>query len=349
MGPNALVAHPSPRFHGGMGQLDVVSVGDAATDVFICLRDRRIHVEDDPSGRWLKLPFGDKVPFDHSTTIEAGGNAANAAVGLARLGLATALATHVGADEIGRNMQAALQQHGVDTRFMRIDSGMPSNRNFVLWYGDDRTILVRHEAYDYHWPHLAPAEVPRWLYLSSVGNEAPRYHEQLARWLDEEPSVRFAFQPGTLQIEQGAAALEPLYRRADLLICNREEAVEITGGDHGDIDDLITRLRRLAPRTAVVTDGAAGSRGSDGRHVYSVPSYPDPAPPTDRTGAGDAFSSAFVGALAKGRTLEEAFAWGPVNAMSVVQHVGSQAGLLTEGEILEYLKGAPSGFTVTRR
>ena len=108
----------------------------------------------------MDLPFGGKVPFDYALTVEAGGNAANVAVGLARLGLATAIAAHVGSDQIGRDMQAALHHEGVDTHLMRFDPGQPSNRNFVLWFGSDRTILVRHELYDYHWPHLSPTRGP---------------------------------------------------------------------------------------------------------------------------------------------------------------------------------------------
>jgi len=62
-----------------------------------------------------------------------------------------------------------------------------------------------------------------------VGSDAPEYYSQLVEWLEEEPSVRFAFQPGTFQITLGACALADLYRRADLLVCNREEAAEIGG------------------------------------------------------------------------------------------------------------------------
>ena len=60
------------------------------------------------------------------------------------------------------------------------------------------------------------------------------------------------------------------------------------------------------------------------------PLLPGPFPSTDRTGAGDAFTATLMAAIAKGHTLETALAWAPINAMSVVQHVGSQAGLLTE-------------------
>ena len=52
-------------------------------------------------------------------------------------------------------------------------------------------------------------------------------------------------------------------------------------------------------------------------------------------------------ALVQGHPLCEAMAWAPVNAMSVVQEVGSQTGLLTEEALLELLKCAPESYAVT--
>jgi ribokinase len=329
-----------------MSRWEVISVGDTATDVFIRLIEGRVRTVEDESERWLVFPFGEKVPFDHAQTVESGGNAANAAVAFARLGLATAFATHVGDDQVGRDIQLALRREGVDTHLLRIDPGVPSNRNFVLWLGDDRTILVRHQVYDYHWPHLRPSEIPRWLYLSSVGSDTQSYYEQLVDWLEAEPSVRFAFQPGTFQIEHGTQALVGLYRRADLLVCNREEAVEIGGGDHHNMADLMERLHLLGSRTVVITDGPAGAFASDGVLRYRVPCYPDPSPPTDRTGAGDAFAATLVAALAKGLTLAKALALAPINAMNVVRHLGSQAGLLNEQEVTLWLDRAPECYKV---
>lgn len=329
-----------------MTQCDVLCVGDTATDVFIRLSDKHIRIWGDVHGRWMDLPFGGKVPFEYAVTVEAGGNAANAAVGFSRLGLSTAIASHVGTDQIGRDMRGALEREGIDTRLISFDPGRSSNRNFVLWFEQDRTILVRHELYDYHWPHLSSTEIPRWVYLSSVGSDAAGYYEQIVSWLDGEPAVRFAFQPGTFQIALGTDALRDVYRRTDLVVCNREEAVEIGGGDHENMEDILSCLHRLGPGIVVVTDGPAGAYASDGISRYRVPPYPDPCVPKERTGAGDAFASALVAALMQRRSVGEAMAWGPVNAMSVVQEVGSQTGLLTEKALLDHLTRAPETYAV---
>ena len=330
-----------------MVRWDVLTVGDAVTDVFIRLNGAHVAIRSDDKGQWMDLPFGGKVPFDFAVTVAAGGCAANAAVAFARLGLSVGIAAHAGSDRAGRDMQAALDREGVDTHLVRFDPGHPSNRNFVLWHQHDRTILVHHEIYDYHWPHLSLQETPGWVYLSSVGSDASEYYDQIVRWLDTQPAVRFVFQPGTFQIAQGGDALRQVYRRADVLVCNREEAVEIGRGPHGDLASILTSLHALGPQIVVVTDGPAGAYASDRVNRYRVPRYPDPVPPLERTGAGDAFTAAFVAALSKGRPLPEALAWAPVNAMSVVQEVGSQAGLLSESEILGHLKNAPADYEVS--
>ena len=78
-----------------------------------------------------------------------------------------------------------------------------------------------------------------------------------------------------------------------------------------------------------------------------MPLYPDPAPPLDRTGAGDAFASTFVAALIKGNDIEGALQWAPINSMSVVQKVGAQAGLLSEKQIDHYLRHSPEHYRPT--
>jgi ribokinase len=329
-------------------QPDVVSVGDIVTDAFIKLFDDQAHTYENEHGKWLAVPFGTKLPFDHAEIIEAVGNAANAAVAFARLGLNSAFVTNVGGDAHGRDMIAALHKNDVDSRFVRINPDKKSNYHYVLWYKDERTILIKHEEYDYHWPHLRPAETPKWLYFSSISEHAIPYHDQVADWLDENPDVKLAFQPGTFQMEAGVERLSRIYARSEVLILNREEAVLVGGGDHDDMNDLFDHLHKIGPRIVVITDGPKGAYASDGQERFEMPLYPDPAPPVDRTGAGDSFASTFVAALMKGNTIEGALQWAPINSMSVVQKVGAQAGLLSEKEIEAFLRSSPDWYRPKR-
>jgi len=332
-----------------MDQFDVLSVGDIVTDDFIELLEKEEKVEHERDGStWLAVPFGTKIPFDHHEIVHAVGNASNAAVAFARLGLNSGFVTNVGGDQEGREMIAALQKENVDHRFVRVNPKNKSNFHFVLRYKAERTILIKHEEYDYHWPHLAAREVPRWLYFSSISEHAIPYHDQVSDWLDKHPDVKLAFQPGTFQMEAGAERLKRIYQRSDVLILNREEAVTVGGGNHADVHDLINHLHALGPKVVVVTDGPHGAYASDGPNRFKMPLYPDPAPPIDRTGAGDAFASTFVAALAKGLSMEDALRWAPINSMSVCQAVGAQAGLVSERKLHEYLHHAPEHYKPVR-
>jgi sugar/nucleoside kinase (ribokinase family) len=328
-----------------MSQFDILSIGDVVTDAFIKLFDEDAQViSDGKDGKLLAMPFATKLPFDHSEVIPAVGNAANAAVAFARLGLKTGFVANVGNDAQGREIIAALEHNDVDSGFIRINRGKMSNYHYVLWYKEERTILIKHEEYDYHWPHFTKKEIPRWVYFSSISKNALDYHDDVVEWLEDNPMVHLAFQPGTFQMAAGTKRLKRIYERSSILLLNREEAVKVGGGDYDNINELLDKLHELGPQVIVMTDGPKGAYASDGMKRMFMPPYPDPAPPFERTGAGDAFSSTFVAAAAKGLSLEEALRWAPINSMSVVQKVGGQAGLLTEKELQNHLHHAPKDY-----
>ncbi|MFI5270614.1 MAG: carbohydrate kinase family protein [Candidatus Saccharimonadales bacterium] len=328
-------------------QIDVISVGDIVTDAFIKLIDDEAVTYKNDEGKWLAMKFGTKLPFDHAEILEAVGNAANAAVAFSRLGLKSSFITNVGDDQHGRDMIASLAKDKVESNLVKINHRMKSNYHYVLWYKEERTILIKHEEYDYHWPHLRPAEIPKWVYFSSISEHAIPYHDQVADWLEANPDVKLAFQPGTFQMEAGTERLKRIYQRSEVVILNREESVLVTGGDYNNLHDLLDRLHGLGAKIAVITDGPDGAYASDGNQRLKMPLYPDPAPPKERTGAGDAFASTFVAALVKGNTIEGALQWAPINSMSVVQEVGAQAGLLDEKHLEEFLRNSPDWYKAT--
>lgn len=330
-------------------KLDIISIGDVVIDDFIDLEKNQAWTYTDDHGTdVLAMPFGTKIPFAGRVVINAVGNASNAAVAFTRLGLETGFASNVGDDQYGRDIISTLHEQGVDTRFVKVNRAKQSNYHFVLRYESERTILIKHEGYDYAWPQLHDKDVPAWVYFSSVSEHALEYHDDVCDWLDQYPDVKLAFQPGTFQIEAGVERLKRIYQRTEVLVLNREEAVLVGGGNHEDVHDLINKLHELGPRIVVVTDGPDGAYASDGTNRYKMPLYPDPAAPVDRTGAGDAFASTFVAQLAKGHKLESALQWAPINSMSVCQSVGAQAGLLSEDGLEEWLKKAPDWYHIEK-
>jgi ribokinase len=138
--------------------------------------------------------------------------------------------------------------------------------------------------------------------------------------------------------------LKRLYQRAEVVALNREEASDVFNANHEDIHDQLNKMHEAGIKIALVTDGPNGAYASDGKKRWSMPLYPDPAPPMDRTGANDAFASTFTAALMKGADVPSALLWAPINSMNVVQHVGAQEGLLTEDQLDYYLRNAPKNY-----
>lgn len=322
-------------------QFDFISIGDVTTDVFIRIERANVHTDNPIEGEQLCVTNGAKIPYVFAKEVPAVGNSANAAVSAARLGLSAAFVSNVGDDTHGKEDLEALKSAGVDTRYVKTHPGKTSNYHYVLWYKADRTILIKHETYEYEMPAIGD---PKWIYVSSVGEKALAYHALITEYLAAHPSMRLAFQPGSFQIKMGYAALEDFYRRSDLFFCNVEEARLILKDTASDASKLPAVMSSRGPKISVITDGPKGAYIHDGARTYFMPPYPDPAPPYERTGAGDSFSSTFTAALALGLGVEEAMRWAPINSMSVVQKIGAQEGLLTRAALEDYLAKAPENY-----
>lgn len=329
-----------------MQPLDFFAIGDIVTEPFIRLQDASTHCKIDTEACELCMRFGDKIPYESATVCAAVGNASNAAVSAARLGLTCALRAYTGDDRYGTEMLEVLESENVSTEYMVREAGKKSNYHYVLWYETDRTILVKHEDFSYTVPELSAA--PKWVYLSSLAASSKPYHDAISTWLGEHPETKLAFQPGTFQMKLGKDALASLYQRAEFFVCNKEEAALILGvTDTSDVKALMHGIATLGPKIVVVTDGTNGAYAHDGTRYLRVPMYPDTRGPFERTGAGDAFASTVVAALALGFPLDEALLWGPINSMSVVQEVGAQKGLLSRAAVEQFLKDAPSTYVIS--
>jgi ribokinase len=325
--------------------MDFLAVGDVVVDAFIRLHEARVHCNINDEQCEICMRWGDKIPFESSTVVPAVGNASNAAVAAARLGLSSALRAYVGDDPWGAQCVAALGAEQVALDFVEKQAGKKTNYHYVLWFEGQRTILVKHEQFDYAVP--AVAEAPKWLYLSSLGENSLPYHKSLSTMLERWPQTRLVFQPGTYQMQFGKEALEAVYKRTNLFFCNKEEAERILGLPPTDPRQLLAAMRALGPKAVVITDDVRGAYALDeSGAMWLVPRYPDPRAPYEITGAGDAFASTTVIALALGKDFGEALKWGAVNASAVLQEIGAQKGLLSRAQLEKNLMNPPAAFDI---
>ncbi|MEK7538875.1 MAG: carbohydrate kinase family protein [Patescibacteria group bacterium] len=327
-------------------QLDFVAIGDTVVDAFIRLKEAHTTCDADTGAGELHMAFGAKIPYEFVNVIYAVGNSANASVSASRLGLKSALITNLGQDDDGERCLKSLAKDNVSTQYVRMHDDKKTNYHYVLWFGSERTILIKHEVF----PYTLPLETlgPRWLYLSSLGETSLEFHHEIARYLASHPETKLVFQPGTFQIKLGAETLKDVYAHTEVFFCNVEEARLILKTEEPEPAKLARMMAALGPKVNVITDGQKGAYVYDGTDVWFMPPYPDPVPPYERTGAGDAFASTFVSALALGKTPSEAITWAPINSMSVVQKIGAQEGLLSREALEKYLAEAPENYKSTK-
>lgn len=317
-----------------------LAIGDTVIEPFIKLSIG--HIEESANGPELCLPYGAKVPYESATLVPGVGNSANAAVAAARLGITSSLLTWLGEDEHGKMCLESLTKNGVQNTFIQTQSGKHTNYHYVLWYGEDRTILVKHEAFDYTLPDIG---TPTWLYISSLGAHTEKFHDDLTTYTKNNPSIKVAFQPGTFQLKMGKDI--GLYKETDILCVNKEEAQTLLETTEHEMKNLLDGLEALGPHTIIITDGHQGAYMKYDNTYFNMPIYPDIAPPLERTGAGDAFFSTFISYLVKGYDAPYAITRAPINSMNVVQHIAAQEGLLSEEAIEELLKKAPGSYKLT--
>ncbi len=321
-------------------QIDFLAIGDIVSEPFIKLQDAEVHCNIDEENCMLSMRFGDKIPYESAEICHAVGNSPNAAVSASRLGVKSYLMSYQGDDQIGKENLESLARDNVRTDYMQIVKGLPSNYHYVLWYGVERTILVKHAEFPYSFPQDLPE--PKWIYLSSLASNSTAYHLEIAEYLNQHPTVKLAFQPGTFQMKLGIETLKDIYAHTEVFFCNYEEAQRILKTEEKDKIKLMENLHALGPKIVVMTDGIKGAYAYDGTDAWFMPVYPQE--PFERTGAGDAFASTFTTALLLDKTIPEALMWAPINSMSVVLQVGAQKGLLTQAQIEEFLAKAPEDY-----
>jgi len=331
-------------------KIDFLSIGDISADVIIKLKDAHVHCNLDPGGCELCLRFGGKIPYESATEIFAAGNSGNAAISASRLGLRTVFMTNLGDDLNGQKCQDVLKKENITTDFVKIEAGKLTNYHYILWYDIERTILTRHEDYAYEWTDTKEASryaLPTWVYLSSLGENSLDFHKKISDYLKRHPEVKLAFQPGTFQLKMGTENLKEIYERTEVFFSNLEEAEKVLGiesTEQKDILKLVEGIANLGPKLVYLSDGPNGAYCYHDNGLWHLPAYPAGDGPIESTGAGDAFSSAIVAGLFYGLSPLEALGWGLVNSASVIQSVGSQAGLLSREKIEGRLKNTPKDY-----
>ena len=325
---------------------NIITVGDLTLDTFLIIDDATVQCDLSREHCRLCLNYADKVPITHATQ-SIGGDAANVAVGCKKLGLKTAAVSELGDDVNGKVIKEGLKKAGVDTSMVKILKNKETRYSVVLNYKAERTILSYHVERDYSLPNLPTTD---WIYYTSLGANFEKLQDNLAKHLTKHPQTKLAMNPGSYQIKNGLNKIKQILPKTDILFLNKEEAGKVAvaqpslrGDAHRHCEEELARrrsnpvvaylytLQKLGPKIVVITDSYNGSYACDDKSAYFMPIYDVKA--VGKTGAGDAFASAFLSAIILKKDIPTAMQWGTANSASVIQQIGAQKGLLNKAGI----------------
>ncbi len=319
-----------------MKQLDVICVGNALIDAFFTLQNAKAFCRIDKKTQELCVKYGQKIHVDSSVFLP-GGNACNVVVGLSRFGYHSSLCAEIGSDEFSQKILADLTKERIDTSLLIKKEGA-SSFAIGISFSNERTLFVQHveRAHNFSFENVAA----KWLYVTSLGEKWEHAYKAVISFAKKN-NIPIAFSPGTHQLEAGYTAYKEMLEHAAMLFVNKEEAGKIVNRKtksekQENIQQLLIGLQKKGPKVVSITDGDNGSYAIDGqKNMYQLGTFPCKV--VEKTGAGDAYASGFLGAYIKGIAVLEAMSYGAVNAASVIEKVGAQTGLLHRTQIEDRL------------
>jgi ribokinase len=273
-----------------------------------------------------KLAAAEEESFITSSEETCGGSAANAMVGLARLGCKVGFLGKVADDSEGRMLIDDFHREGVDTKGIIRQKGGRSG--LVMGFVDeegDRALYVNPGVND----TITFGEISKeyafqtnFLHLTSfVGEKSFSAQKKLIENLPL--YVKLSLDPGELYARKSLTGLLPLVRRAFVMMPNLGELELLTGMN--DYSKGARILQKTGVKVVAVKLGPKGCFVTDGKKSHLIRSFRVRV--VDTTGAGDAFCAGFLYGLISGATLYECGRLGNFAASRCIMRMGARPGL----------------------
>ena len=306
----------------------ILTFGAGTQDVF--LRGKALHARRDVRTRDFveMFPLGAKIDVDN-IDFDTGGGATNAAVTFARQGFDVGWVGKLGHDPAGTEVMRALRREGVAVDRVVYDPKLMTSYSVILLASNGERTILNHRGASHN---LKAKEFAirtleaDWFYITSLAGN----FDLLTKLLKHANTrgIQVAIDPGNAELAQ-IKKLKGLLPLVTILKANAEELATLFGGD--DLKDTVSRAADVCPYV-VGTNGPAGSYAVANGKLYQAGVYQN-VKPVDRLGAGDAFGSGFVSAVAKGLGMEDALTLGSANATSVVSMIGAKTGILKTSRV----------------
>ncbi len=295
--------------------------------------------------RKIVFELGAKYQVSQGRHESIGGCAANVSCGLARLSIEAYCCTRVGDDEAGGWLKKELEKNGVEIDLVQTGKNHRSDLSTIIAHipSEDRIIFSDRDSNENL--EILPEEMKgigaEWLFVSSLnGNNAESWDKKLDKILElvSQEKIKLVFNPGQKNIKSDPQKIIETIRQTEVLIINKDEAIEIVDKlgsfEENLLNDekfLAEKLQELGAKIVALTDGARGAWGLSEQEFLHVDAKKEKV--ADTLGAGDAFSSGFLAYHIKGKSLQECLVMGIENSSSVIKYYGAVEGLLKENNL----------------
>jgi sugar/nucleoside kinase (ribokinase family) len=297
----------------------------------------------------LKIPYDtidftvDSIKLDEAAIV-SGGDATNASQVMARLGKNVAVAAKIGNDLIGHVIKNSVEESGVNTAYVKMDTrsstalsvvliNSKGNRCFLFYPGSMREFSME---------DIDPAALQKARHINFGSFFAhPEMDRGGALELFKLAKASGATTSADITHDSygtGFAGIKDSLRYVDYFMPSYIEGKYLTGETEPEkIADFI--IRETGDKTVVIKMGEEGCFiKSQGKCIRSR-AFKTTA--VDTTGAGDNFVAGFLTGLTNGWELEKCAEFANAVAGFSVQHLGATTREMSMDHIWEFIKNNP--------
>ncbi|MEM9732806.1 MAG: PfkB family carbohydrate kinase [Pseudomonadota bacterium] len=261
--------------------------------------------------------------------IVGGGNAANAAVAVARLGGHAQLISRLGDDTVATLIQDGLVADGVDTSLMRRFTGRRSSFSsiYIDATGERQIMNYRDNALtmDADWlADILPDDCGAVL-------ADTRWPQGAKAVMDHAKRLGV---PGIMDAEAPVREAEEAIHAASHVAFSAQGVREFTGLEN--VEEAALKAATMLPGQVLVTDGEHGTVSVHHGKIIHTPARKITV--VDSLGAGDVWHGAFALALAKGWAEERAVPYANAAASLKCTRPGGRNGAPTADELAAFLE-----------
>ncbi|MFQ5723468.1 MAG: carbohydrate kinase family protein [Terriglobia bacterium] len=239
--------------------------------------------------------------------LHCGGVGANTSLALARWGHAARLLGCAGRDWFGDFVLEILRREGVDVTFVQqteqtltgliLSAVAPDGQRTMIGSRGANQVLQETPPLDQVFEGVAGVHLMGYNFLTpSVAQVAKRLLAEMYRrggWV--------SFDVGMAPSQQARPAVLAAAKEVDTIFLSLDEATLLTGQQESR--KALEALEQFGARDAVIKLGKQGCLFRQDEQVRHAPAFP--VDPVDTTGAGDAFTAAFLHARLRGWPQEE--------------------------------------------